>query len=209
MDTVNKISVVGYNPYLDDFDNYSEYSNNIQNNIDIHTLIDPCDSVNNDNLSINSWKNIFKKKDLNDDNENIEVWEKKIGKKVILLESNNPWFIKNEYNSTPSGNIEFSEYQLNTVPHKPQADFQNSKYVHLDSDSLGYGHSYKSRYNMPSCNELNTNSNAHNVIENFGIGNENGILYNIYFYIKKINSSDYVNLAIIFSLALIFVLIRF
>lgn len=92
MSIKNNFEIIGFDPYLDNYDSYSLYSTDSVNSviIDKDNLISSCDDqtmmteYNHDN---NSFHSTFVNEDSNDSSKKIIC-----GKKVLLADAENPWF---------------------------------------------------------------------------------------------------------------------
>lgn len=111
------------------------------------------------------------------------VWYPAKGKKVILVNSENPWYLNNEFKE--EAKIMGNKEPLNQVTYQPYGNFKSKFIMDFTKPDLGYGHSYAERLGKPCpCNKAN-------VFEGFG----------------NVKSGDAINTIILILCLLIFLLL--
>jgi hypothetical protein len=113
---------------------------------------------NCDNSEFQRWN-----KENTDENDNF-TWQKYKGKNVVLVESDNPWYLYNndkyelKYNSAPLDN---------NLKYRDNAEFYNMQVLDSNKPNLGLGYSYADRQSI-GCNKIegfngeNDDSYSHN-----------------------------------------------
>lgn len=102
-----------------------------------------------------------------DDSDLTYAWDKYRGKSVVLVESNNPWYI----NSDQTVQLEIVDTDSNfhnDVKYRPNADFKSEFIMDPNGHHLGYGTSYADRLGDP-CDKIeqfsgNTNNEDNQLI---------------------------------------------
>jgi hypothetical protein len=99
-----------------------------------------------------------------------DTWTTQKGKKVILIEPDNPWYI-NRKPKQPEGIFHRSRKPLNEVSYKDKANFFSTFMMDIYKDHLGFGHSYASRQGrqclcLDDCKNKSENQGI-SLIENF------------------------------------------
>ena len=114
-------------------------------------------SDNNTNIEVRKCDKendqIWAKEDLNDRDDVIGDWNNVSGKRVVLVESDNPWYV-NKVNATPTKYKKLEYDELKTTKGKKLYNHGNAKSIfkiNPNSPNLGYGHSFASRLGIP-CN---------------------------------------------------------
>lgn len=81
------------------------------------------------------------------------------GKQVMLVESNNPWYINVSADQVPAQykKIDFDQLDLNRLEYRNQAEFQSTMVLDPNRNDLGLGYSFISRKGVP-CNIENFES---------------------------------------------------
>lgn len=115
-------------------------------------------------------------------------WYPSKGKNVILVDSDNPWYLNNEFKE--EAKIIGNKEPLNQLTYQPYGDFKSKFIMDLTRPDLGYGHSYAERLGKPCpCNKPSKLNDR--LLEGFG----------------KINSGDTVNMIILILCILIIVML--
>lgn len=107
--------------------------------------------------------------------EDNESWRTRHGKKVILLQPDNPWFIDRGQKLEPVGIVKTNIKKLNEVSYRDNADFNSQFMMDVRTPSMGYGYSLADREGKPcSClDDCNRKGNDEFVFENFTQDNDN------------------------------------
>lgn len=79
------------------------------------------------------------------DQEGIETWRDKEGKRVIVIDPDYPWKINDTSHRNPEGLIKNKITKLNQVNYTPYADYNTNFMMDTTRPDMGYGYSYKDR----------------------------------------------------------------
>ena len=116
-------------------------------------------------------------------------WYPTRGKKVVLVGSDNPWYLNNEFKE--EANIISNKEPLNQVTYQPYGKFKSKFIMDLGSPNLGFGHSYADRLGKPCPCDKTKNKQSTQIFEGFG----------------KVNYGDSMNTIIIILCLIIFLLL--
>ena len=119
--------------YQDQISSQSKYDKCITENNDTVSL-DTCDSINSKQWNIENGDVA---------NPTDYVWDTYEGKNVVLVESDNPWYINK--NTTIPKEVIKVENELNKTRYKPYGGAKSNYILDKSKPDLGLGHSYKSR----------------------------------------------------------------
>ena len=88
-----------------------------------------------------------------------EILIQATGKQVMLVESNNPWYVNVSADQVPAQykKIDFEEIDINGLEYRNQAEFQSTMKLDPNRNDLGLGYSFISRKGVP-CNIENFDS---------------------------------------------------
>lgn len=116
---------------------------------------DLCLSTESDNVSVMACNNSSDNQDWNIENDDtnataIYTWDKYKGKTVVLVESDDPWYVNKD--TTIRQPYPKSEYNVSDLHYRDNADYESDFILDQDSHSLGMGHSYAD-HNGVSCNK--------------------------------------------------------
>lgn len=143
----------------------SKDNNNFSPLDDVNDLC--INSDNSENISLKPCDSSTSDQDWNKENvsrtTNIKLPKYK-GKTVILVESNNPWYINK--NTTIPVNVDKNNDINNDLEYK-QGDFKSHFNIDSSKADLGYGHSFASRQGKPcveNFEDTNTNTNIFIII---------------------------------------------
>lgn len=116
------------------------------------------------------WKTVNLRSVVNDmDQESIESWKTRYGKRVVLLEPDHPWYIRKNTNKEPEGLIIQNMKELNKNEYEDQANFKSTFMLDTTTPSMGYGYSIEQRKGRP-CSCVEDCHNLHeqeDILENF------------------------------------------
>ena len=119
----------------------SDYNQNclsVDNNNEI--ISEPCKITNkNQQWDIKNTDSVV----IDNLQETNDKWSTIRGKNVVLLESDNPWYINKEYQ--PEGIVHPQTTELNTVDYEIAAKYDPSFMIDVTSPDFGHGHSYVER----------------------------------------------------------------
>jgi len=145
----------------------SNYDDSCLTNENGKLLTKKCDNNNNQSWYVEQLQKVVE--DTKQDY--YQKWYTKKGKKVILIEPNNPWYINKKRVIEPEGVIRQHRLELN------KNDYDNAKYESsfmMDTNRLdmGYGHSYAERGGKPcacveDCNKIQNNPKDEFILEHF------------------------------------------
>jgi hypothetical protein len=80
--------------------------------------------------------------------ENISNWRTRYGKNVVLMEPDDPWYIKKE----PEGLMKQDHHELNKLDYSDNADFNSKFMIDANNSSVGKSYSYEQiKGNSCSC----------------------------------------------------------
>lgn len=159
-------------PYRDNIINQFNQSclTTSENNSTVETQ--NCDFLNDyQKWYIEDKENVLEDK-LQETNDN---WITQKGKKVILIEPDNPWYI-NKNGKKPEGIIRQKLSKLNLTDYKNTANFHSTFMMDTHKPHMGYGHSYEQRKGRPClCLEdchISKKESGFPTLENFNSDNQ-------------------------------------
>jgi hypothetical protein len=142
-------------PYRNNF--ISQFDQSCLNSKDPITS-ESCDETNeNQSWITETTKTVIEDK-LQETSDN---WVTQKGKRVILIEPDNPWYINKT--KKPKGIIKTTRTVLNQKSYRDNADYRSNFVMDTTKPHLGYGHSYASRAGRPvtcldNCENVDPNS---------------------------------------------------
>jgi hypothetical protein len=151
-------------PYRDSY--ISEYDQSCMTQRGNTLAKEKCDFERDDQ----KWLTMNEKTVVEDKLQNREdTWRTRRGKKVILIEPNNPWYINKK--STPIGIFKQKRTELNKKEYSDTAKFHSTFMMDTHKSHMGYGHSYEQRKGRPclcldDCHNT-SESKKFPVLENF------------------------------------------
>jgi hypothetical protein len=109
---------------------------------------------------------------LEDSQESVGSWETAKGKKVVLIQPDNPWYI-NKKKSMPEGLIRQGRTELNKEWYRDNANFNSKFMMDVTRPNMGYGYSYADRqgqqvYCLDDCNKIDPNDKRFEYFDNDG-----------------------------------------
>jgi Ricin-type beta-trefoil lectin domain. len=113
-----------------------------------------CLTVKDNSLYIKQCNESNDKQNWTVENTNIinSSWDKYHGKTVVLVESNNPWYINND-----TTDVMENKYKENMLPNKigfkKYADYKTNFVINANGPHMGYGVSYADRTGVP-CDKI-------------------------------------------------------
>ncbi len=131
--------------------------------------------------------------------EHRQPWKTRKGKRVVLIEDDNPWYINKVHK--PIGIRHDKRTELNKVDYRDNADFYSKFMMDTHNPSMGYGYSYADRAGKPchcvdDCDKPPTNRK---IFEHFDNNNDD----------DEDSSYDFTTIAIsLFLLVLLTILAR-
>lgn len=164
----------------------SEIDSDTVNDNDVNDDIDPIFKQNKNNhlkvqqcapIKEQSWRidNIDEViEDQLQETTDTSKWRTIKGKKVILIEPEEPWYI-NRGNKKPIGITKENVTELNKVEYRDHADFHSNFMMDTNKPDLGYGYSYADRagascHCLDDCDKSSHNTNVP-VLEHFDHNN--------------------------------------
>lgn len=101
------------------------------------------------------------------------TWKTQTGKRVILFEPDNPWYINRRKTEEPEGIIQQGLKVLNQVDYRDNANYRSSFMMDTNKSHMGYGHSYASRLGrrclcLDDCDKKPSNPKDEFILEPFG-----------------------------------------
>jgi len=107
--------------------------------------------------------------------DSVESWKTQYGKRVVLLEPDNPWYINKGQKKKPEGVVMQYPKELNTVDYRDNADVYDKFMMDVHTPSMGYGYSLDQRRGRPcSClDDCDKLPSKEFTFENFDADNKN------------------------------------
>lgn len=136
-------------PYLGHF--VSQYDGSCLDTDDKNLLVSKCKRKKGQEWKTNNLRTVISKHNQEYDKQ----WKTRHGKNVVLLQPDNPWYvrIKNKQR-TPEGIVKQNIVKLNETEYRANADVHSKFMLDTNNPSMGYGYSLEQRKGRP-CSCLN------------------------------------------------------